>query len=95
MNRFLLMNDRDNVAVALVDLPAGERMEIRRPEGNSEFELLEAIPFGHKFALRLLTRGEEVIKYGQVIGLATRTIEVGHHVHVHNVESIRARGDKS
>jgi altronate dehydratase small subunit len=36
-----------------------------------------------------------VIKYAEVIGVASRPISVGEHVHVHNVESVRARGDKT
>ncbi|RLG06284.1 MAG: D-galactarate dehydratase, partial [Thaumarchaeota archaeon] len=51
------------------------------------------IPFGHKLAIREIPRGEEIIKYGEVIGRATRDIEIGEHVHVHNVESLRGRGD--
>ncbi len=37
--------------------------------------------------------GEEVRKYGEVIGLANAPISPGDHVHVHNVESQRGRGD--
>jgi len=54
----------------------------------------EKIPFGHKFALKTIKTGEPVIKYGQIIGLATKDIKIGQHVHVHNLESCRGRGDK-
>ncbi len=37
--------------------------------------------------------GDGVIKYGEIIGRATCDIDVGDHVHVHNVESQRGRGD--
>ena len=40
---------------------------------------------GHKYALRLIKAGENVIKYGMPIGYATADIAVGEHVHVHNV----------
>jgi altronate dehydratase small subunit len=37
--------------------------------------------------------GANVLKYGQVIGRATRAIAPGEHAHVHNFDSARARGD--
>lgn len=40
---------------------------------------------GHKYAVREIKRGENVIKYGMPIGHATCDIKVGEHVHVHNV----------
>ncbi|QDA36569.1 altronate dehydratase (plasmid) [Paracoccus liaowanqingii] len=45
----------------------------------------EAIPAGHKIALRPIAAGEPVLKYGQVIGTATQAIAAGEHVHVHNL----------
>jgi altronate dehydratase len=38
-----------------------------------DVSLSQAIPLGHKFALRDIEAGEPVIKYGEVIGLATQT----------------------
>ena len=40
---------------------------------------------GHKYALRDIAAGENVIKYGMPIGHATCAIRAGEHVHVHNV----------
>ena len=42
---------------------------------------------GHKYALRAIAAGENVIKYGMPIGHATKTIAAGEHVHVHNVKT--------
>ena len=42
---------------------------------------------GHKYALRDIKNGENVIKYGQPIGHATEDIEAGDHVHTHNVKT--------
>ncbi|MBV5349995.1 UxaA family hydrolase, partial [bacterium] len=63
-------------------------------ETNIVVAVVERITFGHKFALRLIKTGEPVIKYGETIGLATKDILPGQHVHVHNLESCRGRGDK-
>ena len=40
---------------------------------------------GHKYALRDIAEGENVIKYGNPIGHATAPIKAGEHVHTHNV----------
>ncbi len=45
------------------------------------------IPAGHKFALRDIPKGEYVIKYGEIIGRASRDIQAGEWVHTHNVKS--------
>ena len=45
------------------------------------------IPAGHKFALKDIPKGEKVIKYGEVIGIAKENIKNGEWVHVHNVKS--------
>lgn len=42
---------------------------------------------GHKYALRDIKNGENVIKYGQPIGHATEDIKAGDHVHTHNVKT--------
>ncbi len=51
------------------------------------------IPYGHKIALVDIPKGAEVLKYGLSIGTALENIKAGDHIHVHNVESNRGRGD--
>lgn len=58
-----------------------------------EIVLLNTIPFGHKIALREIAKGEDVVKYGEVIGRATQDIDIGEYVHIHNVESKRGRNN--
>ena len=53
----------------------------------------EAIASGHKIALTRIAAGEAVLKYGNPIGIASQDIEIGAHVHMHNVASTRGRGD--
>jgi altronate hydrolase len=71
----------DGVAVALVDIPAGDIVSL----GGMEIAVREAIAAGHKLALRHHARGEAVIKYGEAIGRVTAEIEPGAHVHSHNL----------
>ena len=42
---------------------------------------------GHKYALRDICEGENIIKYGQPIGHATRDIAKGEHIHTHNLKT--------
>ena len=50
---------------------------------------LDAIPIGHKVALRDIGNGDIVLKYGQSIGKAIAAIGKGHHVHVHNLKTTK------
>jgi altronate dehydratase len=85
----LVISDRDNVATALQALEAGRQLDL----GGARIDVREAVPPGHKIALRPIAAGEPVIKYGSPIGLATVPIPAGAHVHTHNVASTRGRGD--
>jgi altronate hydrolase len=75
---------RDDVAIALRDLAAGEQLAL----DGATIEVADAIPRGHKLALRALRSGESVRKYGQVIGRATANIQCGAHVHTHNLSTL-------
>ncbi len=87
-----VINKKDNVAVAVTTIKAGEKVAIER-NGEEEISVTDEIRYGHKFALNDLTPGDPVVKYGEVIGQASKRIEKGNHVHVHNLESRRGRGD--
>ena len=88
MNPVIVISGADNVATALEALDAGRVL----PELGS-ITVREAIPRGHKIALRPIAAGAAVMKYGSPIGLATADIPAGAHVHTHNVSSARGRGD--
>jgi altronate dehydratase small subunit len=91
----IVMNAVDHVATALRDLQAGETLSYTIEGRTNTITVMEAVPFGHKIAIVPIAEGDSVRKYGEVIGRATRAIEPGHHVHVHNIEGIRGRGDKA
>ncbi len=90
MNPVIVITDRDNVATALETLPPGQVLA-----GPLAVTVRETIPRGHKVAIRAIPAGENVIKYGSSIGVATMAIPAGTHVHTHNVASARGRGDRS
>lgn len=92
MIRAIVLDAQDNVATMMGDGKAGDTVQLTGPIAEIA-TLRQDIAFGHKLAIRPISQGQAVMKYGQVIGRATESIEVGQHVHVHNVESLRGRGD--
>jgi len=50
---------------------------------------LDAVPLGHKIALRDLKKGDTVFKYGHDIGKVVDPAGKGRHVHVHNIKTKR------
>lgn len=89
----MLIHAADNVATALTDINAGDKAVCSIGGKNVPVLALENIPFGHKISLSDISTGMEVIKYGEIIGKASMEIRKGQHVHVHNLESLRGRGD--
>ena len=85
----MAIHPHDSVAVALRDIEGEAR--VRVGDAIAVVALGMPIPMGHKLALRRHERGDEVLKYGQRIGVATAVIEPGEHVHVHNMASCRGR----
>jgi len=94
MENVMVINEKDNVGISLSNRAAGEKIAAKVGGSMAEITLADDIPYAHKFALKDINRGEKIVKYGEIIGLASQAIKVGQWVHVHNVESIRARGDK-
>ena len=91
----LRCSDKDNVAVLFEEnVTAGTDVDVRDKRGNTMvIKINEAIPYGHKLALAAIAKGEDIIKYGESIGIATQDIAPGDYVHIHNTDSKRGRGD--
>jgi altronate dehydratase small subunit len=87
----IVINEKDNVATAIVALKVGTNVGLEIQGRQERIKLLSSIPMGHKFALRDIGKGEDVIKYGEPIGRTTAHISRGEHVHVQNVVSHRGR----
>jgi altronate hydrolase len=82
----LIIHSRDNVAVALTALAAGE---MAVAQGIDGLKALSDIPASHKIALTDIATGDEIIKYGETVAVSTRDIKKGEWVHTHNLESKR------
>ena len=92
----LHVNPKDNVATLFSNgVGAGDEIIIRDKSGNVEkIVSLSEIPYGHKMAVCDIKSGSPIIKYGEKIGISTSDIKRGEHVHVQNLDSDRARGDR-
>lgn len=80
MHSIIQIHPADNVAVALQDLESGEPTE-------AGVMLLQAVLRGHKFAIKPIAAGQNIIKYGLPIGHALVDIAVGEHIHSQNAKT--------
>jgi altronate dehydratase small subunit len=90
----LYLSTKESVAVCLSELPANTSVVVKADLEELVVPILEPIRFGHKFAVKAIEQGADIFKYGEVIGAASAFIPAGAHVHVHNLEGKRGRGDK-
>lgn len=90
MNKTLRLDSKDNVVTCLQPIAKGSTVET---DGDAVVAA-DDIPIFHKMAVTSIAKGSLCYKYGEIIGMATRDIRPGDHVHVHNIESTRGRGDK-
>ena len=78
-NPTIRLHPSDNLVIALADLSAGTSLpDLAEP-------LTTAIPRGHKIATAAIAPGHNVLRYGQIIGVATTAIAPGDHIHSHNI----------
>jgi altronate hydrolase len=85
----IVLDPSDSVAIALADLAEGD------PVGSSGITARTRVPKGHKIALRPIAAGTAVLKFGTVIGTATRDILPGEHVHVQNLAFVPSAADRA
>jgi altronate hydrolase len=75
----LKLSEQDNVLIAMDNLESGQRLD------SFGIDVTVDVPRGHKVSSRAISAGESILKYGQIIGVATQDIAPGEHVHVQNV----------
>ena len=79
MKKYIIIDNNDNVMVALEDFVKGDIV--------NNITILEDVKKGHKVAIKDIKLGENVIKYGYPIGSSKEEIKCGSWVHVHNVKT--------
>ena len=94
MKKVFVIGSADNVGTAVVAaISQGDEVSTNGRISDITVTASADIPYGHKIALKDIAKGETVLKYDLSIGTASADIKAGDHVHVHNVESNRGRGD--
>lgn len=88
-SQLVILDSFDNVAVARDGIRQG--ITLVTPYG--EVATVDAIPFGHKVALKEIKQGEPITKYGQIIGQAVQDIRPGQHVHSHNLAMVEVTSE--
>ncbi|MFN8790923.1 MAG: UxaA family hydrolase [Bdellovibrionales bacterium] len=83
MNKVLRLHPADNIAVVVSDLGLGPDDNLATEWGP--LKPVSRIPKGHKVALAAVKKGQPILKFNHVIGVANEDISIGSHVHVHNV----------
>ncbi|MEY8711707.1 altronate dehydratase family protein [Mangrovibacter phragmitis] len=81
--QYIKIHSQDNVAVALVDQAEGAIVNV----DGQDITLLQPVARGHKFAIRAIAKGENVVKYGLPIGHALVDIRPGEYLHSHNMRT--------
>ena len=94
MKKVFVVYATDNVGTAVLDsIAAGDHVSCNGERRDIEVVARDDIAYGHKIALMDIIAGDTVLKYGLSIGSASVDIKAGDHVHTHNVDSNRGRGD--
>ena len=91
VTKAIQIDDKDNVATVTGKAVQGDEIDVLNPDGSTilRTKTAEDLPFGHKIAIKEIHAGVDVVKYGEIIGVASEDIPAGKWVHTHNVKSAR------
>ena len=78
MFNIIKLNEKDNIGIATMDIP-------KNADINYGVTSKDNIPYGHKISITKIKKGGHVFRYGQIIGISTKKIYPGQHVHSHNL----------
>lgn len=79
--RYLQIHPKDNVLVALQDLPPGTEITFE----NRQFRVISGVKAKHKFTIEPLREGEEVQMYGVLVGKTNRPLPQGEAITTENI----------
>ncbi len=85
MANAFMINEKDSIATVTEAVGSGETVHVAMDGKVTDITALDPIPKYHKIAVCPVKKGDNVYKYGEVIGHATQDIRVGNHVHVQNL----------
>lgn len=87
----LTMSGEDMVANVLIDVIAGQKIDVVGHQSVKKIVAKDNIPAFHKIALQPISESQSVCRGGCQIGRATEEIQIGSWVHIHNLTSLRAK----
>lgn len=85
----VVMNELDSVGTVTKKISAGECITYVLNDKTITIKSNVDIPTYHKVAIKNLKKDESVLKYGERIGYATDDIQIGDHVHTHNLSNVK------
>ena len=86
----IIHDEKDNVGVVVIEKITPKQdcdCWIMENDKSIKVNSTNAVPLGHKIALKDLKEGDTILKYGHDIGKVVKSIKKGEHVHVHNVKT--------
>lgn len=89
---FIVHDNNDTVGVVVVEdvRPCQDLTGwIMQTDETTSLKAVDAVPLGHKIALRDIKAGDTILKYGHDVGRAVADIGKGRHVHTHNLKTKR------
>ena len=82
----MFIDPKDSVVTLAGAVEPGDTVVYTDGGEKIEVTVLDPIPVYHKMAVKAVPKGGRVMKYGELIGIASSDITPGQHVHTHNVE---------
>ena len=91
MIHYIVHGTGDTVGVMTVDVKKGQTLRgwNMATDKTLRAKAVQNIPLGHKIALLDVDKGLEIVKYDVSIGLASKKIKKGQHVHTQNLKTAR------
>lgn len=95
MDNVIIIDTKDNVGVVVEWIKKDDDLEYTFNKEKHQIKSLDDIRIYHKVAIKDINKGDNIVKYGEHIGIASKDIKIGEHVHVHNVDDHREDLSKS
>ena len=84
----IILKPKDNVGTSIKPLKRNTEIILKLEKQLINFVIKENIKLCHKFSLSKIKRGDKIIKYGEIIGVAIDDIQSGNLVHIQNIQSL-------
>ena len=84
----IILKPNDNVGTSIKHLKRNTEIILKLEKQLINFVIKENIKLCHKFSLSKIRKGDKIIKYGEIIGVAIDDIQSGNLVHIHNIQSL-------